>query len=450
VSRATLTERLTRPVDAAGLAVFRAVLGAILCVAAIRALARGTPGDFFEKPTFFFKYFGFEWVPVLPAPGMTVLAALLIPLSLAIAVGWWTRLASAAFVVVFSWLQLADVSNYLNHYYLVVLIGLLFVVLPVSAAWSVDARRRGERTTPWFVYGLLRAQIGCVYLWAAFAKLEPDWLLHGEPLGIWLAARTDTPLVGPWLASPGVALTLSWAGFLNDLLAVPLLAWRRTRAFGYAMIVLFHLGTSVLFDIGVFPWLMMAGATLFFEPEWPRRFWTAAPTANGNPVRRPRLALSLAAVWIGLQVLLPLRSAIVPGSVVWHEQGMRWSWRVMLREKNGAVRFFVERPGRTRPEEVPASRYLTSLQEREMAIQPDLILQLAKRIEADVVARHGLSPDDVVVRADAWVSLNGRRAARFLDPTVDLTAEPDRVFSAFPFVLGAPAGPPSPHVLARS
>jgi hypothetical protein len=73
---------------------------------------------------------------------------------------------------------------------------------------------------------------------------------------------------------------------------------------------------------------------------------------------------------------------------------------------------------------VSPSRYLTSHQEREMSGQPDLILQLARRIAADFEAR---GYEDVEIRADALVSLNGRRAVPMIDPDVDLAQERDTV-----------------------
>ena len=55
-----------------------------------------------------------------------------------------------------------------------------------------------------------------------------------------------------------------------------------------------------------------------------------------------------------------------------------------------------------------------------MATEPDLIHQAALAIAADE-RRRG---HEVEVRVDAWVSLNGRPAARLIDPTVDLAHEP--------------------------
>ena len=62
----TLQQKLLEPRDAASLAVFRFLFGAILSVSAVRFLWNGWVERFFVRPTFFFKYWGFEWVEVLP------------------------------------------------------------------------------------------------------------------------------------------------------------------------------------------------------------------------------------------------------------------------------------------------------------------------------------------------------------------------------------------------
>ena len=86
----------------------------------------------------------------------------------------------------------------LNHYYLLSLLCLLAVVLPLHRAYSVDAWRRpairANAFPSWFTY-LLRFQVAVVYFYAGLAKLGEDWLLHAQPLKIWLASRGDTPVL---------------------------------------------------------------------------------------------------------------------------------------------------------------------------------------------------------------------------------------------------------------
>jgi hypothetical protein len=148
--------------------------------------------------------------------------------------------------------------------------------------------------------------------------------------------------------------------------------------------------------------------------------------------------MAVGCAWAALQVGLPLRAHLYGGEVSWHEQGMRFAWRVMTREKNGAVTFHVRQTSTGRAYQVSPSRYLTRLQERELAVQPDLILQLAHHIGADF-ARRGLGP--VEVRAEAWVSWNGRDAALLIDPAIDLLCERDGLASKR-WILPAPGTGP--------
>jgi vitamin K-dependent gamma-carboxylase len=298
---------------------------------------------------------------------------------------------------------------------------------------------------------VLRFQVGVVYVFAGLAKAQPDWLLHGQPLGIWLAARTETPLFGPLFGLPHMPLIMSWAGFLFDSTIVFWLLLRRTRPYAYALVIVFHALTHVLFHIGIFPFLMMLSAPIFFDADWPRhalarlgRARSSAPRLIQRTVASPTSArltapLTLAlALYMLVQVALPLRAHAYGGNVLWHEQGMRFSFRVMVRSKTGAVTYRVRARGLVNEQRVEPCRYLNALQEREMAGQPDLILQLAHRIAADYRAR---GHEDVQVRADVFVSLNGRPSQRLIDPDVDLAGVRDGLAPAR-YILPAPTTPP--------
>ena len=117
---------------------------------------------------------------------------------------------------------------------------------------------------------LLALQLGLVYFFAGLAKLDADWLLRAQPLATWLTRYGDVPAIGPLLSLPGVAHGLAWSGALFDLSVAFLLCGRRTRLPAYALLVLFHGATGLLFPIGLFPWLMIALTPVFFAPTWPR------------------------------------------------------------------------------------------------------------------------------------------------------------------------------------
>lgn len=449
---------LTRPTDVAALVVFRVALGLLVAVGSLRFILNGWIERFFIAPSFAFKYWGFSWVQAWPAWGMYLHFGLLALLGLFVAAGLFYRTSIVLAFLGFTYLELIDVTYYLNHYYLLSLLLLLSATMPLGRVWSLDAWRRPDLAQShfpaWCTY-VLRFQVGVVYFYAGLAKLGEDWLVHGQPLNIWLSSSTDLPLVGPYLGLWEVAMAMSWAGFLYDTTIWAWLSWRKSRPYAFAVVVLFHVAVGILFNIGMFPFIMIAAATVFFEPDWPRRLIRRLPRATVPTVSRQswtpfgKLAFGAFVVFAVAQIAMPLRHYLYAGDVIWNEQGMRWSWKVMVREKNGAVTYHVTLPpdangppnadGRRKEQIVTPRKYLTDIQEREMSGQPDLILQLAHHIAADFDAR-GLGP--VEVRVEARVSVNGRRSRLLVDPTVDLASIDDGVAEAT-WILPEPTEPPA-------
>ncbi len=441
---------LARETDAAALAAYRVAFGLMMTVSALRFLHYGWVDELFVKPKFFFKYWGLAWVPVPSADGVHAIFWGLAALGVLIAVGLFYRAAMATFFVLFAWVQAMDVTNYLNHYYLVALLALLMTTMPLGRTWGLDGVLfGGKRTTlPYWCTAILRFQVSVVYLFAALAKATPDWLLHAEPLRIWLAARTGLPILGPLFALPGAAYVMSWSGFLYDATIWAFLLRRRTRRFAYVAVLGFHAMTSALFPIGMFPVIMAVTALVFFEPDWPRRVLrrvrlasaVAPPPASSLRPLRP-WALAVLAAYAALQLLVPLRAFAYGGNVLWHEQGMRFSWRVMCREKNASVTYWVEDKQTHRVWVATPKAYLTDRQFREFGAQPDLVLQLAHHVAADYRERTG---HEVAVRAEVRASLNGRPAELLLDDGRDLVSVDDGIGPA-DFVRPSPKTPPA-HV----
>ncbi len=448
--RTRILEALYRDVDGASLAAFRIAFGLLMFAGTVRFMWTGWIRTQYVEPAFFFKYPGFEFVRAWPEWGMYLHCAVVALLALCIAAGLFYRASAVLFAIAFAWIQLIDVTNYLNHYYFVVLLAATLALVPANRLWSLDAWRTpaiARQTTPaWAIY-LLRFQVGIVYFNAGLAKLGTDWLIHAQPLGIWTSSRSDLPVIGPLLALPWVPHFMSWAGFLYDTTIVLWLSLRRTRPWAYATVLVFHLLTHVLFNIGMFPVIMVTAALVFFPPEWPHRFLRNAPSTPRasfafvralNPARR--VALTVAVVWCAFQILIPLRHWAYPGEVLWNEEGMRFSWKVMVREKNGSVTYHVRDPGTGRQWQVSPTDYLLPRQANEMSGQPDLILQLARHIEQDF--RHR-GFEEVEVRAEALVSLNGRRPRPMIDPTVDLTRV-ELGLAPAAWILPGPTEPPLP------
>ena len=234
------------------------------------------------------------------------------------------------------------------------------------------------------------------------------------------------------LALPVAPLLFSWGGLLYDATIVLWLSWKRTRPLAWAVVLVFHSMTFLLFQIGMFPFIMSVATTLFFSPSWPRRLVrsarpASARAANAVGVPLPRVWILIGAMWCMFNVLLPLRTFALTDNVLWDEAGMRFSWRVMVREKSGSLTYRVTLPeGRV----VLVSPYdvLSQRQVNEMIGQPDMILRLAHHLKDRFQSRCpravvGCSP--VEVRVDALISLNGRPLRRFVDERVDLARMQD-------------------------
>jgi hypothetical protein len=393
------------------------LFGLLMGVAVARFFAYGWIHDHYLAPRVLFPFTGLEWIRPWPGVGMYIHFALMGLGALGLALGVAYRVSALTFLLTFTYAHLIDKTYYLNHYYFISLVGLLLVLLPLHAPGAARA---------WWLW-LLRAQVGLVYFFGGMAKLKSDWLLHAQPMKIWLAASTDLPVLGRLFEQPWAPHAFSIAGAVFDLCVVPALLWRRTRWLAYVAVVGFHLITRLLFPIGMFPWLMIASALLFFPPDWPRRLASRllrapvrAPEPRGPPAPLSRHAWvgpALAAAFLGVQLLLPFRHLLYPGDVMWTEEGFRFSWNVMLMEKDGVAEFRVTEPGTGKRWGVSPREHLTPFQVRMMATQPDMLLTFAHYLARHFAER---GHPGVEVRVEAFASLNGRPRQRLVDPTVDL------------------------------
>ncbi len=235
--------------------------------------------------------------------------------------------------------ELIDAALYLNHYWFMTLAAVVLAVVPQPGR---------DGTVPAITVWALRAQLAVVYVFAGLAKLNADWLLHGQPMRIWLAARTDRPLIGAVArrADRG-ASRLSWAGAVFDLTIVAWLLWRRSRPWAYVAVVVFHAATAALFQIGLFPWVMIALTPIFFAPDWPLRWsrgeQTAVPRRHERNSGRRATVLALGCL-ATINLVLPLRHWVAPGDVRINDDGYYLAWRVMLVERVASVRFEVTDP----------------------------------------------------------------------------------------------------------
>ncbi len=431
-----VASRAFAPVDIASLVFFRIAFGLLMLWEVWRHFYYGWIATYWIEPRFLFKYYGFSWVKLWPDHWLYGHWAILGILGILIAAGFLYRFSTALFFLGYTYTFLLDESRWLNHTYLICLFNFLLTLVPANGALSVDAWLNPKirlRQTPAWTLWLLRAQMGVVYFFSGVAKLSPDWL-RGEPMRMWLANRTDFPIVGRFFREEWAVYLMSYGALLLDLFIVPFLLWRRTRLAAFCVALVFHLMNTRLFvSLGVFPALAIAATTLFFSPDWPRRIvsifrpFTTSPAleVGRSPSRAKRfVVISFVAIYIGIQALVPLRHLLYRGGIEWTYEEHRFSWRMMLLDRYTRGFFYVTDPNIDKSYQVSPLDYLAQKQVLRMEYRPDMLLQFAHYLAA-VMPRKGPKPLKVVARV--FISINGREPQLLVDPNVDLASEPRRL-----------------------
>jgi hypothetical protein len=417
-SHSWIMTAINKPVSITPLVRFRVVFGLLMFASLIRFWVRGWIDTVYIAPSFHFSYSGFEWIKTLGDPGMYILFLLVIISALFIALGFFYHIAAIVFFVGFTYIELIDVTTYLNHYYFISLVAFLMIWVPANRKFSLDVhfkRIQPVEAVPAWTIGIIRFQLAVVYIFAGLAKLNYDWLIEAQPMKTWLPAKSHLPIVGSFMYKEWVAYLFSWFGAIYDLFIVFFLINKRTRLVAYFFVIVFHLATALFFPgIGMFPYVMIASTLIFF----PGKKIDNAETIS--PIRYPRFIPYALLIYAVIQVLVPFRFLLYPGHLFWHEEGYRFSWRVMLMEKAGAAYFRVKEKDSGRRFEVSNSEFLTPLQEKMMSTQPDMIVKYAKYL-AEVYKKRGVK--DPEVTAEIYVTLNGARSRLFIDSTVNLAAQ---------------------------
>ena len=428
----------------APLVVFRIIFGAMMFGSTLRFILKGWVEELYINPTYFFTYYGFDWIKPLNENGMYAVFGLMLVSSIFILFGFLYRINILVFFLVFTYVELIDKTNYLNHYYFVSLIAFILIFLPAHRFFSLDVFFgicKKKFSVPIWSINVIKLQIGLVYFFAGIAKLNYHWLIEAQPLTNWLKHQWEFPLIGEFLTQDYVAFLFSWGGALFDLTIFFILINSSLRIYGYVLVVLFHLMTSIMFPIGVFPLVMICSTLIFFSSEFHSKiiaFISAAifqkeltPTSKTvqSTYQNQTFLKVLFTCFICVQLLLPLRYLLYPGKLFWTEQGYRFSWRVMLIEKAGYTQFYIHEPEKNRKMLVQNCDYLTPQQEKMMSTQPDMILQFAKhlnKIYSDTIIAEGnekIQLQNPKVTADVRVSLFNKGNKVFIDPTVDLSKQ---------------------------
>lgn len=435
----TFKSYINKEVSAAPLALFRVGFGIMMLFSIVRFWYHGWIEKLYVDPTWHFSYYGFEWVQ--PLGEWTYALFILCGLSaFMVAIGLRYRVAIILFFLSFTYIELMDKTTYLNHYYFISILSFLLIFLPAHARFSIDnyafakAKSQPPKIKKWCIDSI-KLLLSIVYFYAGLAKINSDWLLKAQPLKIWLQSKYDLPLIGSNLMQQEwFYYAMSWSGMLYDL-SIPFLLWyRKTRIYGYLLVIVFHVFTRVLFPIGMFPYIMIVSAIIFFDASVHERIlsylkkftrffnrkFIATLSLKKGVLQTGKTPLILVSLFMCLQLFIPFRHYFYPGELFWHEQGYRFSWRVMLMEKMGTTTLTIVDTSTGNKFTVDNSDFLTPQQEKQMSFQPDFILEYAHLLKEHFESQ---GHQNIAIYANSYVALNGRRSTQFIDPTTDLTKQ---------------------------
>lgn len=410
-----------------GLGIYRITFGLLLCCSSIRFLLKGWVYDCYLAPNMHFSYRYFEWVkPFSPDWLMYLLVVLCALASFLVAIGLFYRIAIVCSFFLFTYLELIEKAWYLNHYYFVSIILLLLCFIPADHRLSLKSyfsKSKARALTPPIYANVLRLQISLVYFFAGLAKFTSDWLWHALPLKIWLKAKVDVPLIGWLFELEAIAYLFSYFGLAYDL-GIAFLLWnKKTRPLALLLVVAFHVMTAVLFNIGMFPWIMIVGSLIFVQDdEWEKLFAffqikLPAPTFSKVSKTLPKWLLVLFGLHFFVQLLLPLRPYLYNKNKLWTERYYRFAWNVMLMEKAGYAIFTIKEPQSGKTWKVYPNDHLSPTQEKQMNFQADMIWQFAQYLQP-IYQKKAAHPIEIYV--DAFVTLNGRPSKRYLPQDLNL------------------------------
>lgn len=430
---------LFKQVDNSPLIVFRILFGLLIALEAWGAIATGWVRRTLIEPQFTFNFIGFEFLQPLPGNGMYVYFGLMGLFGVFVMLGFKYRFSVIAYTLLWTCAYLMQKTSYNNHYYLLILLLIFMCIVPAHRYFSIDARKNPDLKSismPNWVVLFLIGQIWIVYTYASLAKLYPDWL-DGTFAELLMSGKAHYWLIGDLLQQKWVHVSITYFGILFDLLVVPLLLWKRTRKAMFIISIFFHLFNSIVFQIGIFPYMSLAFTVFFFPKDYINRtFLIFKPFYNKSEIKVPRLAPLLKTffvIWFTIQLLLPLRHHFIEGNVFWTEEGHRMSWRMMLRSKGGSASFQVKNLNTGKTEYVKLDDYLTTKQRRTL-LKPDGIFQFTQQLKKDYASQN--IPIEIYARIK--VGLNGRTPDYLVDPKLDLTTIKWNYFTHNDWILPRP------------
>jgi hypothetical protein len=204
--------------------------------------------------------------------------AVLLVASLALTIGWHSRVAALVVFVLIMSFQHRDPWVWNSGDVVVRIEALVLALSPCGAALSLDQARRGEtfwsaQQRPQWAVRLLQVQMSLIYVASALSKITGTAWPHGTAVSYALRLPDLVLLTPPdWVTNSALLMNAATWGTLALELCLGLLVWnRRLRAWVLAVGVVMHTVIMATIAVGFFTLAMFVLYLAFIPPETVQR-----------------------------------------------------------------------------------------------------------------------------------------------------------------------------------
>ena len=224
-----------------------------------------------------------HFMPFIPALPDALLAALCIARTLAAVafmIGVRARVAGLLAGGLGYLTVLQDPARFFTTHHVIFLGTML---LACTDAVSACALRPGRPRSPASSAWLIRAWLASIYVWAAIAKLRPDWF-DGRTFSLLAREGQFRPFVASTLlATDTRRCVIAWCVVATELALAPLVLIPRTRRAGLVLAIAFHLGLEWAASPDLFGWAMIALLLAFLDLNEPSSGHSAGTSGRKAP-----------------------------------------------------------------------------------------------------------------------------------------------------------------------
>ncbi|XP_023227590.1 vitamin K-dependent gamma-carboxylase-like [Centruroides sculpturatus] len=450
-SFSNITRLLNRPCDPSSLAVMRIFFGIvmILDIPDERGLsiADSRWGDPLKC-----RFPMFDSISPLPLKWMCMVYLLMLTGAFGIMIGAFYKLSCLLFLIPYWYLFLLDKTRWNNHSYLYGWLGFLLFLSDANKCWSFDGwwnLKHNHTHVPLWNYTLLRGQIFLVYFIAGLKKMDKDWVQgHSMP---YLSTHWVFNVFKFVLTEDQIdKFIVHWGGFIFDLTIGFFLFFDQSRPLGLIFCLTFNLMNSQIFQIGMFPYMMIASIPIFYPCDWPKTFldkmpqWfkyitlhKQLPNYNQNCIyaineKTPKkcakkkenfkikfqhkIVTGGVCLFFLIQGFLPYSHWLTKGYNTWTQGLYGYSWDMMIHNwKFVHTKITVINRKTNDYLYIDPEAWTDSWRWPRHA---DMVKQFANCIQQRIHQLYNIS--DIEMYIDVWMSLNGRFTQRIYDPTVDI------------------------------